>query len=175
MVSLQARTHAGTTCTLIGPLRRVHSWDPLRGENVPKMDVVRFPLGLVWHMHLVAGLMYVASHKCQTEGERMDCPGGGSETSADFPVCERLDNLGNWQYGFSDRDPQFREISDQSNKSCRSVSSLQYEWVIFSVCLESNGTSGPCQTLLGGFLWAVWLQPLHHLDFQAKQPLQSKN
>ena len=74
MVSLQAmhwKDSSCARCTLIG-------------EIVSKIDVIRFPHVLVWHMHLVAGLMYVASHKCQTEGERIDCPGGGSDTSG-FP------------------------------------------------------------------------------------------
>ena len=41
-------------CTLMGP--------------PPRQNVVRFSLGLVWRMHLVAGLIYVAGHKCRTEG-----------------------------------------------------------------------------------------------------------
>ena len=102
--------------------RGVHSSEPY-GEKPSKTDVIRFPLGLVWQiMHLVASLMYVASRKCQREpGERIDCPEGGSDTRGfpgsvrDRPALE-IDNL----VSATGTHTQFREISDQSNKSSSS-------------------------------------------------------
>ena len=74
------------------------------GEHLPeKTRQMWMSLGfrVCWFgAYAFSGLVDVCSrHNCQTEGERMIVP-EEDPTPADFPVCERLTNLGIWQFWF---------------------------------------------------------------------------
>ena len=119
------------------------------------MDVIRFPHVLVWHMHLVAGLMYVASHKCQTEGERINCPGGGSDTSG-FPGVWKIVQpwkltLWFWRQGLMHNSGRYQINRTNPPVMIPVVQSVHCNvWVMFSVLLVSWSSKNPRQFWVKG-------------------------
>ena len=100
------------------PLERLKLCTLIIGEHLPeKTRQMWMSLGfrVCWFgAYAFSGLVDVCSrHNCQTEGERMIVP-EEDPTPADFPVCERLTNLGIWQFWFS---TDSCTIPEQTNES----------------------------------------------------------